>query len=343
MKNILLLLIFFFTVLHSFANNSFPAPPAKENTEDFFFKKFVRQPDLPDFIEEGIQRLEHKNATLWDGTDSLYFALRLSLINDYEHALNYYVKLNLDTISNPYILHLIQLTTRKTARFQRLLSLLEQEHKEDKENYVYRFRKRIAEVRLYIRDRGDELNETIIFSELLQESVAKKSREELIKMTKALDQALRIEILYTDDNDRVISKAYEEFGDYLLENFYLSNAFISYHIARFFSHRSNSAQKKVKSTRDLMHEKNLLLPSFARTFTKIKNDRYSFAVIVPPDSIDMVIYEKGRFLELDELLERDKPRKDYLPWLDTELMSIFVLFLALLFTIFVIKRKNKNR
>lgn len=343
MKKYLLLLLFLGSLCASFAIEGSPIPPKNEDTEDFFFKKFVRQPNLPKFIEAGIETLGNKNASLWDGADSLYFALQLTLIQDYEHALNYYVKLKLDTITTPHTLHLIQLTSRKTQRFQRLLDLLAQEYQGDKNNYVYRFRKRMAEVRLYIRDRGNILDETILFSELQPEYVAEKSREELIEMTKALDDALRIEILYCDDSDRLISKAYEEFGDFLLEHFYITNAFIAYHIARYFSQRSNSAQKKVKSTRELLHEKNLLLPSFSRTFAKIKNDRYSFAVIVPPDSIDLLVKDGSRFLDLDELLARNPPREDRLPWLDGELVVVFVLFLALLFAVFVIKAKGRRK
>lgn len=341
MKNYLLLLIFILSFFVSFGGNDYPVPPKKENTEDFYFKKFVRQPKLPDFVEIGIKNLENKGPADWDGADSLFFALRLTLINDFEHALNYFVNLELDTISNPYVLHLVQLSSRKTARFQRLLDLLQQEYKGNEDNPVYNYRKRLAEVRLYIRDREDDLYQTIIFTDLLFESIQGKSREELIKMTEALDQALRTEILYNDDSDRVISKAYEEFGDFLLENFYVSNAYMAYQVAKYFSKRSNSAQKKVKSTRDLVNKNNFLLPSFARTFTKIKNNRYSFAVIVPPDSVDLIVYEKGRYLDLEELLERDQPPKDFLPWLDTQLMTVFVLFLALIFTIVFIKRKKK--
>jgi hypothetical protein len=324
-----------------YGNNEFPAPPKKENTEDFHFKKFVRQPQLPSFVEIGITGLQNKKAINWNGEDSLFFALRLSLINDFEHALNYYVNLELDSISNSYVLHLIQLTSRKTARFQRLLDLLKQEYKENEDDSVYSFRKRLAEVRLFIRDRGDELDQTIIFPRLHLKSIKGKSRKELIETAEALDQALRTEILYNDDSDRIISKAYEEFGDFLLENFYVSNAYMAYQIAKYFSKRSNTAQKKVKSTKDLVNKKNFLLPSFVQTFTKIKNNRYSFAVIVPPDSVDLIVYEKGRYLDLEELLEKEQRRKDFLPWLDTQLMSIVVLFLALIFTIFFIKRKNK--
>jgi hypothetical protein len=324
-----------------YGNNEFPAPPKKENTEDFHFKKFVRQPQLPSFVEIGITGLQNKKAINWNGEDSLFFALRLSLITDFEHALNYYVNLELDSISNSYVLHLIQLTSRKTARFQRLLDLLKQEYKENEDDSVYSFRKRLAEVRLFIRDRGDELDQTIIFPRLHLKSIKGKSRKELIETAEALDQALRTEILYNDDSDRIISKAYEEFGDFLLENFYVSNAYMAYQIAKYFSKRSNTAQKKVKSTKDLVNKKNFLLPSFVQTFTKIKNNRYSFAVIVPPDSVDLIVYEKGRYLDLEELLEKEQRRKDFLPWLDTQLMSIVVLFLALIFTIFFIKRKNK--
>lgn len=342
MRYQLIILIVFLLPFKVFCKGDSPVPPKIENTEDFFFKKFVRQPDLPSFMSKRIEGLEYKNASLWDGEDSLYFALRLSLIHDYEHALNYYVNLKLDTIQSSYILHLIQLTSRKTTRFQRLMDLINQEYDGNKENYTYRFRKRLAELRLYIRDRGDNLDETIIFSELLPDYIYDKSREQLIEITESLDQALRVEILYNDDNDKVISKAYEEFGDFLIENLYISNAYMAYNIARYFSKRSNSAQKKVKSTRELMHEQNLLLPSFSRTFTKIKNDRYSFAVITPPDSLDIVIYENGKFLNLDELLEKVPPNKDHLPWLDADLVLIVVLFLSLLFIIFVIKRKSKR-
>jgi len=342
MRYQLLSLIVILLSFQSFCIEGYPVPPKTENTEDFSFKKFIRQPNLPIFISKRIEDLEYKNASLWDGDDSLYFALRLSLIHDYEHALSYYINLELDTIKSSYILHIIQLTSRKTARFQRLMDLTNQEYDGNKDNYTYRFRKRLAELRLYIRDREDNLDETIIFSELLPDYISNKSREQLIEITESLDQALRIEILYNDDNDKVISKAYEEFGDFLFDNFYISNAYMAYSIARYFSKRSNSAQKKVKSTRELMHEQNLLLPSFSRTFSKIKNNRYSFAVITPPDSIDIVIYENREFLNLDELLEKDPPNKDHLPWLDADLVLIVVLFLSLLFTIFVIKRKSKR-
>lgn len=341
-KNIIIstiLCLISFSFIYSI--DEMPIPPKEEDTRDFTFEKFERQPVLPKYLEEGIRRLKQTKANNWNGSDSLFFAYRLTLQYDFEHALSYFVHLNTDSIQEKYSLHLLQLCYRETARFQRLIDLIEKEYSQAYyDPKVYEFRKRIAEVRLFIRDRNEDPYEMTIFSELLTDSLKNKSRYEYVKTANSLDKALRVEVLFMDESDKVISKAYEEFGDYLHEHFYLSNAFIAYSIARHFSKHSNSAQKKMKEIKEELKENNYLLPSFIRTFPKIKDDRYSFAKITPPDSIDLVIYESGNFLSHDDIVAMQNERKDYLPWLDYEVLVIAVLILSLIAVLLGVKSRK---
>lgn len=344
MKNNIIIstILCLFSLSSIFAIDEMPIPPNEEDTRDFTFEKFERQPVLPNYLQEGIKNLKKTNASKWKGEDSLFFAHRLTLQYDFEHALSYYVHLNTDTIKEKYSLHLLQLCYRETGRFQQLIDFIEKEYSHAYyDPMVYAFRKRIAEVRLFIRDRNEDPYEMTIFSELLTDSLENKSRYEYVKTANSLDKALRVEVLFLDESDKVISKAYEEFGDYLYEHFYLSNAFIAYSIARHFSKHSNSAQKKMKEIKEELKENNYLLPSFIRTFPKIKDDRYSFAKITPPDSIDVVIYESGNFLSHEEIIAQQNKTKDYLPWLDYEVLIIVVLLLSLgAVLLFVKSRKS---
>ena len=350
MKLTLITVFFITTVLYGQEN--FPAFPEKEKTVHFSFEEFERQPSPPLFLEKGIQNLSAKARKNWNATDSLYFAFKLAYIHDYEHALSYFNRLNTDTLYNESTLVLYQLTLRKTKRYQTLLKSLTHESKKFPERHqIIKVRKRLADVRSFKRDLGWKLDSNTIFPTLkdpenikLRDS-EKSFKQVLIPRANAYKYALRYDVLYTDETDKVLSKAYEEFGDFLNEYFYISNAFIAYSIARHFDKRNNEAQKKLKKIKKELNENNYLLPSFINKFQRLDADKYDYKLNkellkVYNDSISG--NKEGKYLELDELLKRDKVRKDYLPWLDLQAGVILVLTLLLIIVVFGVRSKRKK-
>lgn len=345
LKHIITTLCFPFLMM---GQNGLPIPPKVEKTKHFSFKQFVRQPNLPSFLIQGLKELPKKNVRSWNGTDSLYYAFELTLLNQFEHALSYFNKLNTDTLKNRSSLDLYQLTLRKTDRFQTLLKSLNREKENDISNSdrnALDYRIRLAEVRLYNRDRDWSLDSNYVFPSLLDSTKFKNEHNNInqnaVSATEGIDQALRHELLYTEGTDKILSKAYEEFGDFLKKHMYLTNAYIAFSISKHFNRRKNSISKKLKSVKEELDSQKLLYPSFSKLFPKIIESKYEFNEIEEIDSLDLLV-SNGKYLDLNDLLAYEDSNKDHLPWLDYELSVILILTALLIFVLFFLRPKNKS-
>lgn len=348
MKQFKSLVILFCLPLFIWGQDGLPIPPKAEKTTHFTFEQFIRQPELPASILEGLSNLQQKNVRSWNGTDSLFYAYELTLLNKFEHALSYFNKLNIDTLTNRHSLDLYQLTLRKTNRFRTLLKSLNLEKKQDlnkAEKNELNYRKRLAEVRLYNRDRNWSLDSNFVFPSLLDSSEFENEQHNInlnaVKTAEGIDLALRHELLYTEGTDKILSKAYEEYGDFLRKHLYLTNSYIAYSISKHFNRRKNSISNKLKSVKNELDDKNLLYPSFSSLFPKIIESSYKYNEIDEIDSLDLVESEE-EYLDLNELLELENAKKDQLPWLDYELGVIIILIVLLICVLVFIRPKNNS-
>lgn len=349
MKIISHIIILAFFPLILWGQKDLPIPPKAEKTTHFSFKQFERQPTLPKYISTGISNLAKKNIRKWKATDSLFYAYELTLLNEFEHALSYFIKLNTDTLRNRSSLNLYQLTLRKTDRFQTLLGALKRENDLNNlttiEKIALTYRIRLAEVRLYNRDRNWSLDSNHVFPSLLDSSTFTNEysniNQNAVHTSKGVDQALRHELLFTEGTDKILSKAYEEFGDFLQKHMYLTNAYVAYSISRHFNRRKNSVSKKFKNIKNQLDDQNLLYPSFSSLFPKIIESKYTYNEIKELDSLDLS-NTQHKYLDLKELLELENAKKDHLPWLDYELGVILIIGILLFFVLFFLRSKKDS-
>lgn len=346
MKTLIAVLLILLAIppLYAQRSSDLPEPPSNEPTPLFNFEIFERQPAVPQHVYEHIRSLENKKRTNWNAKDSLYYAVELSLLEAFENSLNYFVRLKIDTIANRFVLATIQRTFRETNRFSRLIENLEQEltyYPEHSESINLRIE--IASARLRHKEEHLRVVDLTVFESLqpwLLDTLFKENKPKsrlAINKARNLDKALRREILFSDKTDRILSLAFTEFGDFLKMYLYKSNAYIAYSIARDFDKRNSNAFKNIKETKDYFNNNNYLYPSVVSVFKNINPDKYSFQTYKEIDSLDIIIKERGRFPDLDELLAQSDIRKDHLPWLDLEKAFLFILILILVFAIFFVR------
>ena len=342
------IILFFSLLTHVIgAQDQLPIPPSREKTPLFTFTKFERQPALPLFIQEHNQYLQTISRVDWQAKDSFYYAIELGYYEEFEHALTYFNRLKTDTIVHPFTLRIYQLTLTKTERFKTLLTSIANEIQlNPSKELISSFRAQIAHARLANKNGRFDLKNDTLFPVLTDTTLPRKEtnltafEKKLVPLAKAIDLALREEVKFTDDTDKILAKAYEEFGDFLDRYFYMSNSFIAYSIAHHYDRRNNSISKKRKNIRELLNENNYLYPSFINKFGKIRLDKQNVRIYDEIDSIDLVIAERGRFPELDELLKENNKRPDRLPWLDVELIILVALFVTLILILLLLKTKD---
>lgn len=318
-------------------------PPNYEKTMGFTLSFVERQPQVPLFLEDRIKELELKSRLTWKAFDSLTYAFELVYLNDFAHALNYFSRVDTDTVAHPTTLHLLQLTYLKTNRFENLKQSIKNGPEAPA---VKEIRLRMVEVREMNMNRSWDTNENVMFPLLKDSSnfVFKKSQKQfykyLIPRAEDFKKALIYDAIYTDDADKILSQAFEEYGDFLKEHFYLTNAYMAYAISRHYDKRNFSTAKKLKEIKTAMSEANFLLPSIRENFAKASSDRYLFKEIAETN-LDSLSKIKIKSLTLEEIAELDsKKQPDYLPWVNYEILLISILFLILLVVVVFIRTKK---
>ena len=344
MKQLIPLLIF----LLSFSSlaldlDQMPIPPTHEKTRSFTLLYVERQPDVPPFLKARIKALELNPRAKWTSYDSLTYAFELVYLNEFTHALNYFSRVNTDTVKHPVTLQLLELTYLKTSRFTSLKRSIA--HGPDSPS-VKEIRLRLVEVReMYLNSTWDQ-NTNVIFPILKDSSnfdykkTQKQFHKYLVPRAEDFKKALLYDAIYTDDIDKILSQAFEEFGDFLHQHFYLTNAFMAYSISRVYDKRNSSTATKLKAIKGEMDDANYLQPSIRENFAKNNPERYSFKEIAETP-IDSLSQSKMNSLSLEDIAELEaKKQPDYLPWVNYEVLLILVLFLILFVVVFFVKTKK---
>lgn len=344
----LVILIFLTSAVHA---KELPIPPANEPTPAFYFKPFERQPSIPAELEEAWQRLMNIKNINWGANDSLAYAFELVYLERYEHALFYFQRLDISQVDNLDLLELYHLTLKKNQRYEKLIesySLLKSKHPELRD--IYDIRTQITEARTLNKERLWSLEHDNIFHELIDTislgllavSSKKAIHPDLVALANTYDKALRLEILYSDETDKILSQAYMEYADFLHRYLYMSNAYIALNIARHFDKRNNQIPKKIKSIKKELESKNYLIPSFTVLFKKVNPEKYALKEIETIDSLQYLYETTDKFIKPEDLDQYIDKRPDLIPWLNDELLTIIVFGLMLLIILFFVDVRNKR-
>ena len=209
----------------------------------------------------------------------------------------------------------------------------------------------IVDTRILHQERIWNIQKDVIFPQLLDTinldliaaSTNDKIHPSLVEMARQYDKALRYEIMYCDESDKIIAQAYQEYASFLHRYLYISNAYIALNIARHFDKRNNQIPKRIKALKNELDDKNFLIPSFTVIFKKINPDNYALKEIQSIDSLQYIFETTDRFIKQENLKNYINKRPDKVPWLDEELVLIIVFALMLFVVIiFVDVRKRRN-
>lgn len=345
MKVIINILIFTFAFSVFGQMDDMPVPPKKQNTYYFTIEQFDRQPAPPQYIKDRIDLFTKKPKSKWNQEDSLYYAYELVHLEEFAFALSIFSKVNVDTLTEPHAQQLYRTSLLMTKRYQKLLEFNQKTIPKDT-NSIFSVRDAVIAVSnayfLQSSKDMDRENDTIfklLFSEKMDElkSSRRRFRTEMVEIAQNVDTALRYFTFLNDKRNPLLSKAYEEFGDFQKKYFYISNAYLCYAIARHYYRNDEELSTKYNRAIDEIAEKNYLLPSFRNKFGKIIDNRYQLSQEITElkkDTIDPKTNFKPPPIPV---------KKDYLPWLDTQSFIMIGLFVLLLFVlIFLRSGKRKN-
>jgi hypothetical protein len=311
-------------------------PPALQRTPGLDFRFPNRQPKPPAYILEGIRNLETKKRGEWTKADSLFYALELTYLENYEKSLLYFLGVKTDTLTEFHASRLYQVTLRNTKRYVRLLDAIDRSADSDE---VKQIRRRFIQVRIAVEDRKWNYSDSILFP-FLKDSVLNLKKHvpnDMLNLANSIKKALSYETLLHDKRDVILSKAFEEYGDFMVEHVYLSSGYLAYSIARYYDKRNAALAKKLKDTKKSLDQNNFLIPSFRDAFGKIRPDFYDFKTYAEYTHIDN---PNGKeFVSLEELLKFDK-KPDRLSNWEMEVLIIICIFLVLVGVIFFVKVKK---
>ena len=339
----LYIFVYFFTLV---ANNSYaqdeelPIPPSYEKTKNFSLLYVDRQPTPPKHIIDHIKKLELLPRQNWNSKDSLIYSFELIYLGQFNHALSYLSKLRTDTIRENDMTHLLQLTYRKTGRWDRLrASIL----RGSESSLIKDIRLRLVDVR-EIYEKGTWDTEKNKIFPILKDSVffeysknTKKYFKYLIPTAKNYKDALLVDVKYVDGNDIILSEAFEELGDFFHEHLYLTNSYMAYSISRKYDKRNATLAKKLKMIKSKMDQKKILQPSLRENFSIINYDKYNFRIIA--DFNKKKVSENERIVTAEEVNAQRKKNRDYIPWLDYDLAIILTMLALFIFSLFLLKTK----
>ncbi|GEM_PF-2075023 len=338
-----------FLVLSSFLcsaqEESIPEPPSKQNTYFYSIKSYNRQSEPPKYMRNGIDVSTSIPQSRWRAEDSLFYAYEQVHLESFEYALSIFSKLNTDTLQEPHAQQLYRTTLQQTKRFEELYDFNKKTLPEDT-NSVLSVKKaalRLCQVYIAHANKNWKPEEDTIFHMLYRpEAISespnyRKKMKALAAVAKNIDSALRLFVFLKDDRDRILSEAFEEFGDFQHNTFYVSNAYLCYAIARHYYRNDKELTNKYNRTIDEISEKNYLLPSFRTLFGKVINNRHKLEEELTAAEKTDTLDPKKTFLPP----EREK-KKDYLPWLDYQLIILGLIFVLLILVLFVLKTDHRK-
>lgn len=339
MRWLLHIAVFFF-VFHGRANDGSHAPPGMQKTPGLNFVRLDRQPAPPAYIFEGIKQLESKKRAEWNQKDSLFYAYELTYLGNYDKALLYFLGVKTDTIREKQGTQLLQLTLRKTKRYDRLRDVIIQSSDAKK---VIELRLRLITVRQFVEDRTWNFQDSLIFP-FLKDSTHYQAvsnldylKNQLLPLANDLKAALEYDVLLSDVRDPILSSAFKEYGDFLTKYAYASSAYIAYSIARHYDKRNSTLAKTLRESKRRLDNENYLIPSIREVFGKIRTDYYDFKTYSELDLNSLEDTEK--FITFEELMQFKK-KPDLIPGIDSEIIYFICIFLLLIGIILFVKSKR---
>lgn len=323
-------------------------PPSKQRTYYFSVDKFNRQPKPPKYILNEIEDLTKKPRSTWGQRDSLFFAYKEVHSEDFGLALSIFTKINTDTIKEPHALSLYHASLYMNDRFEELkeLKVFETTKEipviESKES----IRQRLLDVNIKAKEGKWSTEDSLVFPYLKDISIIalRKSRtdtkQQLVPLIQNIDEVLRLFVLLHDDRDGILSQAYEEMANFQDEYFYVSNAYLYNSIALHYNKNNKKAVENSNRLTRKINEQNYLLPSFRTKFGKVISNRYHFDELETAEEIsdDSLRIEMGRAIEAP----KKEVKKDYLPWLDRDLIIVIGLFILLIIVMVILKPIKSN-
>ncbi|MDX1651794.1 MAG: hypothetical protein R3277_04840 [Brumimicrobium sp.] len=327
-----------------------PEPPSKENTFHFTIKKFERQPLPPNYLLEKFDDLSKRPRSTYSKEDSLYLGYHQVHKQKFGNALSIFSRLRMDTISEIHAKKLYHLTLFKNKRLEELKDL----EMFNKSNGILPkeiIRKRLIEVYILQKRKKWSMQDSTIFP-ILKDSILHEFsegkgdlKEDLLPIAQNLDEVMRLFVLLNDGSDDIISQAYEEIGDFQYKYFYVSNAYIYYSIAVHYNKNNQSALEKMNRIKDEIYANNYLLPSFKVKFGKVISNRHQLKEL----DGDVILQDTSVLRGVDILVQSEhSKKKDYIPWLDSQVLIIIGLAVLLLFVVFGLstndrKKSNSNK
>ena len=323
-------------------------PPSKQKTYYFTIEKFNRQPKPPKYILDQIKALTKKPRSKWSQRDSLYYAYKQVHSEDFGLALSIFTKLNTDTIKESHALRLYHVTLYMNDRFRALKNIEVFESNESETEILSKedIRQRILDVKIMSLINNWSIEDSVVFPILNDFAVLelRKSRsdtkEKLVPLIKNIDEVLRLFVLLHDDRDAILSQAYLELANFQNEYFYVSNAYLYNSIALHYNKNNKRAVENSNRFIGVINKQNYLLPSFRNKFGKVISNRFHFKEMETAEEIsdDSIRIEMGRAIEPPKKEEK----KDYLPWLDGDLIIVIGLFILLVIVMIILKPIKSN-
>lgn len=305
----------------------------EQKTPDFKFEPFERNIHISEGLDNEIMSLKLKSSEDWTGQDSLIYGLQLVLLHKYEASLNFILRTQYDTITDTEKIHLIQESFFRNQAYKALQTSLLLE-KGNEFNRVLSYRLDVVQALIFNKEGLWDSNSSKLFPEIIGLKREKRTRQELISIANDLDTALRIFVVQLNrQSNEIVSEAYEEFGDFLLENFTESNAYIAYSLSRYYYNRNKSVSSKIKELKSVMDEKKYILPSFRKIFGKIQPGRFNYELLkekkIEKDTVQKPVMQVPK-----------KKQNDLLPKYNGELIILIGFFIILLSVILFVRTKR---
>lgn len=343
------LLICFFLSLNCFGQSDESLePPSKQKTYYFTIEKFNRQPKPPKYILDQIELETTKPRSTWDQKDSLFFAYKKVHSEDFGLAMSIFTKVNTDTIQEYHALRLYHTTLYMNERYEELknLKIFDSIKSESSIQTREEIRQRILDVKVLANQGKWSIEDSTVFPQLKDVTILalRKSRTDtkhiLVPFIKNIDEVLRLFVMLNSNKDVVISQAYQELSDFQNEHFYVSNAYLYNSIALYYNKNNKRAVEVSNRLENEITKRNYLLPSFRNKFGKVISNRYHFDEIETAEEIsnDSMRIEIGKSIEPP----KKEVKKDYLPWLDRDLIIVIGLFILLIIVMVILKPIKSN-
>ncbi|MDX1446178.1 hypothetical protein [Lishizhenia sp.] len=305
----------------------------EQKTPDFHFEPFERNIHISEKLDAEIRSLANKSQDEWTGQDSLIYGIQLVLLHKYELSLNFILRTEYDTIHDIEKMHLFQESFLRTEAYEALHKSILFE-KGEGYNRVLSYRLDVARAMLLLKQGIWNSNSSKLFPEIIRLKKEKRTRAENIAIAHDMDKALRLFVTHLNrQSNEIVSEAYEEFGDFLLDNFTESNAYIAYSLSRYYYNRNKSVSSKIKEVKSTMDEKKFILPSFRKVFGKIQPGRFNYELLkekkIEKDSVKTPVIKVPK-----------KEKNDLLPQFNGQLIILIGMFVILLGVILFVRTKR---